>query len=85
MMRHKYYDDKEKDNNGRVRCDSRGTPPPFWDNDDNNNDHDTDNDADAEGLCFQRLHALHKRRAQAVLALQPHDGGGEQLLCHEDD
>ncbi len=55
-----------------------GGPPPFWDdNNDNDNDDDTDNDEDVEGLCFQRMHAHHRRRAEAVLALQPCDGGGE--------
>ena len=53
-------------------------PPPFWDDDDDNDDdNDTDNDEDVKGLCFQRIHAHHRRRAEAVLALQPCDGGGE--------
>ena len=47
------------------------------DEDDDDNDDDTDNDEDVEGLCFQRMHAHHRRRAEAVLALQPCDGGGE--------
>ena len=59
-----------------------GGPPPFWDdNNDNDNDDDTDNDEDVEGLCFQRMHAHHRRRAEAVLTLQPRDGGGERMLC----
>ena len=82
-MRRENYDDEEEDNNGRVRWDSRGDPPPFWD-DNNDNDHDTDNDADVEGVCFQPMHTRHRCRAQAVLALQPHDGGGERLFCNED-
>ena len=61
-----------------------GGTPPFGDKDDNNN-HDMDNDVDVRGLCFQHLRACHQRRAQAVLALQPHDSGGVQLICHEDN
>ncbi len=52
----------------------------FWDND-NNKDNDMDNDADVKGLCFQCMHAHHQRRAEAVLVLQSHNGGGERLLC----
>ena len=58
-----------------------GGDPPFR-NDDDNSDHDTNNDADVEGLCFQHVHTRHQCRKQANLALQPHDGEGERLLCH---
>jgi len=31
-------------------------------------------------LCLQRVHACNQCHAEAVLVLQPHDGGGERLL-----
>ena len=77
-MRRKNYDDKEENNDGRARWDSR-PPPPFWDDDDDD-DNDTDNDEDVKGLCFQRMHARHQCCAEAVLALQPRDGGRERML-----
>ena len=83
-MQRKNYGNEEEDDDGQVQCDSWGDPPPFWDDNDNDND-DTDNDVDVEGLCFQHVHARHRRHTQAFLALQPHNGGGEQLLCQEDN